>query len=70
MSKNGGNTYNKMIITPLMMDYGYKELEAYKDIHYSIPPRKPIREQVDDLFTGIKIYTKNEYKVENDDDDE
>ena len=63
----GSTKYDKMIITPLMMDFGYKELENIKDIHFKKPPRKPIREQVHDLFNGIKIYFEN--KFEDDDDD-
>lgn len=51
----GGNTYQKMVLTPLMMDFGYKNMLNH-DLHYQKPPQKPIVEQVVDVFNGIKSY--------------
>ena len=47
------------------MDYGYKNMEQ-KDIFYNRPPRKPIREQVIDVFNGIKTYCENELVLKGD----
>ncbi|OHB36393.1 MAG: hypothetical protein A2Y08_01990 [Planctomycetes bacterium GWA2_40_7] len=52
-------TFNKIVLTPLIMDYGYKNIEQ-PDIFYNRPPRKPIREQVIDVFNGIKTYCENQ----------
>jgi hypothetical protein len=53
--KIGGNTYTKIVLTPLMMDFGYKDIKN-PDIHYNKPSKKPIVEQVIDVFNGIKAY--------------
>ncbi|MEK6765845.1 MAG: amidohydrolase family protein [Planctomycetota bacterium] len=58
-------TFNKIVLTPLIMDYGYKNMEQ-KDIFYNRPPRKPIREQVIDVFNGIKTYCENELVLKGD----
>ncbi|MCK4258684.1 MAG: amidohydrolase family protein [Halanaerobiales bacterium] len=53
--KIDGNEYTKIVLTPLMMDYGYKNMKK-ADIYYGDPPQKPIVEQVFDMFNGIKRY--------------
>jgi hypothetical protein len=55
----GDLTFKKIVLTPLIMDYGYMNMEQ-RDIFYNRPPRKPIREQVIDVFNGIKTYCENE----------
>lgn len=55
--KIGGNLYSKMVLTPLMMDFGYKG-RTDPGIYYNLPSQKPIAEQVCDLFNGIRKYTK------------
>lgn len=55
--KAGNRLYDKMILTPLMMDFGYKDMDN-PDIFYGKPIEKPIVEQVTDLFNGIKKYLK------------
>lgn len=60
----GGKVYTKIVLTPLMMDFGYKSIEdkdIAKDFHYNQPPKKPIREQVVDVFNGIKKYKNASY---------
>lgn len=52
----GGNTYSKIVLTPLMMDFGYKGIKGNASIHYSQLAQKPIVEQVMDVFNGIKKY--------------
>ena len=50
--------FEKVILTPLMMDFRNKGFEGLdKDkIHYHLAPRKQIKDQANDLFTGIKQY--------------
>lgn len=52
------NQFNKMIITPLMMDFGNKKSkqEADKKITYDSKPHKAIKEQVIDVFSGLKEF--------------
>ncbi|HNY09948.1 MAG TPA: amidohydrolase family protein [Candidatus Wallbacteria bacterium] len=52
-----GNTYTKIILTPLMMDFGCKHLEDL-GTYYNHPARKPLNEQVIDVFNGISTYMK------------
>ena len=58
----GEETYSKIVLTPLMMDFRYKGREAdsqnkdIKYIHYKEHSRKPIKEQVIDVFNGIRDY--------------
>lgn len=54
----GGSTYNKIVLTPLMMDFGYKGIDCFPNIHYEVY-EKPIVEQAIDLFDGIKKYRNN-----------
>ena len=54
----GGSAYNKIVLTPLMMDFGYKDIKN-PDIYYNKPSKKPIVEQVIDVFNGIKDYRSN-----------
>ncbi|MEO5358881.1 MAG: amidohydrolase [Nitrospirota bacterium] len=53
----GGHDYDKIVLTPLMMDFGYKGLKD-KGILYELK-KKPIAEQVIDLFNGIRDYKNN-----------
>ena len=55
----GGTTYDKIILTPLIMDFGSKDISQYPDIYYNELAEKPIVEQVVDLFNGI-----TEFKTE------
>lgn len=58
----GNTTYNKIVLTPLMMDFGCKDIKS--DSFYNIAPKKPIVEQVVDVFNGIKKYCENELQIE------
>ncbi|HEX3046676.1 MAG TPA: amidohydrolase family protein [Bacillota bacterium] len=51
----GDRTYSKIVLTPLLIDFGYKGFNN-PYIHYNHPSKKPIVEQVTDVFTGIKDY--------------
>ncbi|MFC1948053.1 amidohydrolase family protein [Chloroflexota bacterium] len=52
----GGTTYKKVVLTPLMMDFGYKRMKKDPEIHYNFPCRKPIRRQVIDVFSAVAYY--------------
>ncbi len=53
-----GSFYDRVVLTPLMMDFGYKGVDSYPGIHYRDLPEKPIVEQVIDLFNGIRKYVR------------
>lgn len=50
--------YNRYIMTPLIVDYGYKNYDL-DEIHYSSPPSKPVVAQTKDVLEGIKNYHIN-----------
>jgi len=52
----GGNVYSKIVLTPLMMDFGYKDIKDNPNTYYNELSRKPIIEQVLDVFNGIRKY--------------
>lgn len=51
-----GNVYSKIVLTPLMMDFGYKSITDNPNTYYNELSQKPIVEQVVDVFNGIKKY--------------
>lgn len=53
--KVGGTIYDKVIVTPLMVDFGYKGMRD-KELYYNEPAQKPIDEQILDIFHGISRY--------------
>lgn len=57
----GGETYSKCVLTPLMIDFGYKGI-GDTAIHYKESSRKPIREQVIDVFNAINYYSDFVYE--------
>ncbi len=62
----GNERYTRIVLTPLMMDFGYKSrtprgaVNAEKWIRYDVPGDRPIVEQVVDLFRGIRDYVGTE----------
>ncbi|MCK4826153.1 amidohydrolase, partial [bacterium] len=52
----GGNVYSKIVLTPLMMDFGFKDINDNPNTYYNELSQKPIVEQVIDVFNGIKKY--------------
>ncbi len=50
-----GAKYNKIVLSPLLMDFGYKNLRN-EDCFYNLPPSKPVMNQVVDLFNAIWFY--------------
>jgi hypothetical protein len=57
----GDESFDRMVITPLMMDFGFKNILS--DTFYRIPPRKPIITQVEDVFNGIADYWAHEVQA-------
>lgn len=57
-----GTKFNKLAICPLLMDFGYKDLDNL-NCFYHLPPAKPIVNQVVDLFNAIWFYYNYDIKV-------
>jgi hypothetical protein len=47
--------YNKIVLCPLIMDFGYKGMDK-PDYFYNFPPAKPVVNQVLDLLNAIYFY--------------
>ena len=56
----GDKTYRRVVLTPLMMDFGYKGKRKDTSIHYQ-PGEKPIVSQVVDVFNAIRKYRNSPY---------
>lgn len=52
------NYYNRLIITPLVLDFGQKYTPLANDIWYNTTPHKSVKYQVIDLFQGIAEFYK------------
>ncbi|MBN2682284.1 MAG: amidohydrolase [Bacteroidales bacterium] len=52
-------SYKKVILTPLIMDFGYKGKDDFSQVFYNSSPVKPVLTQLVDLYLGIGEYTKN-----------
>lgn len=50
-----GAPYKKIVICPLLLDFGYKNLDN-AGCFYNLPPGKPIANQVVDLFNAMYFY--------------
>lgn len=53
--KSDSSRYNKIVLSPLIIDFGYKGMEKL-DCYYNLPPAKPVVHQVLDLLNAIYIY--------------
>lgn len=49
-----GTSYDKIVLCPLVIDFGYKNIA--QSIFYNLSPKKPIANQVGDLFYAIRTY--------------
>ena len=49
--------YNKIVLCPLVIDFGYKNIRQ-KGIFYNLPPNKSVIDQAADLLTAIAHYLK------------
>lgn len=59
----GGNTYDHIVLTPLMMDFGYKGRRppgqaGTPRFRYDMMAGKPIVEQVVDVFRAVRTYVE------------
>lgn len=60
----GGECYPRIVLTPLMMDFGHKDktqpgkARPRRRFHYDLPAGKPIVEQVVDVFRAIRVYVE------------
>jgi hypothetical protein len=52
---SNGARYNKVVVCPLLIDFGYKGMNK-PDCFYNFPPAKPIVNQVLDLLNAIYFY--------------
>lgn len=50
----GQETYDKIVLCPLVMDFGYKNITGSE--FYNLVPTKPIAKQVGDLLYAIRTY--------------
>ena len=57
----GGNSYDRIILTPLLIDFNTPALSA-DDIYYNRPPKKLLQKQIDDTLNGIRFYLKERPK--------
>ena len=55
------NTYKRVVMTPLMMDFGQKSKERDRSFHYNELASKPVNEQVIDVFNAIRWYKEATY---------
>lgn len=53
----GSNSYTRMILTPLLMDFNVSGVDT-GGIYYNRSPEKPLVKQIGDMFEGIKIYRR------------
>ena len=53
----GGRSYGRIVLTPLIMDFEYRNMND-GEIHYNRPPSKPINQQIVDIANGIKQYRR------------
>jgi len=53
--KIGDTGFNKIVLCPLVMDFGYNNINN-PHIFYNIPPKKPVTQQTSDLFRAIQTY--------------
>ncbi len=60
----GGSAVGTVVLTPLMIDFGRKNINDYPGIYYNELSRKPIRDQVVDLFNGIRDHRERAGKGE------
>jgi hypothetical protein len=60
----GNETYNKIVLCPQSIDFGYKNLDE-AGVFYNRAPFKPIAKQVGDLF--YSIYTYYRFQLQPDD---
>jgi len=56
--------YDKMLLCPLVIDFGYKNIQ--ENVFYKLTPKRPIASQVGDLLYAIRTYYRFHLKVARD----
>jgi len=51
----GGNSYSRIVLTPLTVDFGLKEIQPL-GTYYNRAPSKPIDDQIMEMLQGIQKY--------------
>jgi hypothetical protein len=64
--KLNNTSYDKLVICPLIMDFGMKN-QNMDNIFYNIPTRKPVHDQIVDLLNSINYYYTHEYRYDESD---
>ena len=59
----GDTCYDKVLLCPLVIDFGYKNIE--NSIFYNLSPKRPITNQVGDLLYAIRTYYRFNLEIEN-----
>ena len=54
--KIGNEIYERIVLCPLLMDFGKKNIEYNDAVFYNETPQKPIKKQVEDILNAIRIY--------------
>ncbi|MDR1699163.1 MAG: amidohydrolase family protein [Prevotellaceae bacterium] len=49
----GNNTYDKIVLCPLVIDFGHKDIGK---VEFNFSPKRPITNQTGDLFYAIRTY--------------
>ena len=62
----GNETYDKILLCPLVIDFGYKNIP--ENVFYKLTPKRPIANQVGDLLYAIRTYYRFRLKVTKDKD--
>ena len=52
----GEKTYDKIVLCPLVMDFGYKNIEMKNDV--VLTPKRPVVNQIGDLLYAIRTYCR------------
>jgi len=56
----GENTYKKIVLCPLIIDFGYKDISR---LEHNFSPKRPIAKQTSDMFYAIRTYFRFEIDV-------
>ena len=60
--KIGDETYNKIALCPLIIDFGRKDIEGSE--HYNLTPKTPVASQTGDLLYAIRTYFRFNIEVD------
>jgi len=52
----GNTAYDKIVLCPLVIDFGYKDIPKDDKFNYSLTPKRPVVNQIGDLLYSIRTY--------------